>query len=99
VAPPLVNVEAIAEAERQEAAEYLRHVAERLQAQNVQVVFERPEAPPAEAILEHARRIKADVVALTTHGRGGAERLVFGSVADVVLRTADCPVFLVRATD
>jgi nucleotide-binding universal stress UspA family protein len=99
LAPPPTNVEAIAEAERQQATEYLRHLTDRLQGQNLQVVYEKPEGPPAEAILDHARRIKADVIALTTHGRGGAQRLVFGSVADAVLRAADCPVLLVRATD
>jgi nucleotide-binding universal stress UspA family protein len=38
------------------------------------------------------------VIALTTHGRGGLGRLVFGSVNDEVLRKAPCPVLLVRAT-
>src|SRR3981189_1119438 len=39
-----------------------------------------PEESPAEAILEHARRSNTDLIALTTHGRGGLGRLVFGSV-------------------
>ena len=36
---------------------------------------------------------------MTTHGRGGLGRLVFGSVADAVLRSATCPVLLVRVRD
>jgi nucleotide-binding universal stress UspA family protein len=33
---------------------------------------------------------------MTTHGRGGLGRAVFGSVAEAVLRQAPCPVLLVR---
>jgi hypothetical protein len=46
----------------------------------------------------HARRSNSDLIAPTTHGRGGLGRLVFGSAADQVLRKAPCPVLLVRAT-
>jgi nucleotide-binding universal stress UspA family protein len=34
---------------------------------------------------------------MTTHGRTGLSRLLFGSVAEAVLRTADVPVFVLRA--
>jgi nucleotide-binding universal stress UspA family protein len=34
---------------------------------------------------------------MTTHGRTGLKRLLFGSVAEAVLRMADVPVFMVRA--
>jgi nucleotide-binding universal stress UspA family protein len=34
---------------------------------------------------------------MTTHGRTGLRRLLFGSVAEAVLRTAHVPVFVVRA--
>jgi nucleotide-binding universal stress UspA family protein len=44
------------------------------------------------------RRKNTELIALTTHGRGGLGRLVFGSVADEVLRKAACPLLLVRAT-
>jgi nucleotide-binding universal stress UspA family protein len=36
---------------------------------------------------------------MSTHGRGGLGRLVFGSVAQAVLRQAEVPVFLMRATE
>jgi nucleotide-binding universal stress UspA family protein len=35
---------------------------------------------------------------MTTHGRGGLGRLLFGSVAEAVLRQAEIPVFLMRQT-
>jgi hypothetical protein len=33
---------------------------------------------------------------MSTHGRSGVRRLLFGSVAEQVLRQADVPVFLIR---
>ena len=35
---------------------------------------------------------------MTTHGRSGLGRLLFGSVAEAVLRQAEIPVFLMRLT-
>jgi len=36
---------------------------------------------------------------MTTHGRGGLGRLLFGSIAEAVLRQAEIPVFLMRQTN
>jgi nucleotide-binding universal stress UspA family protein len=60
------------------------------------VRHECPEGDAAALILERARATDADLIAMTTHGRGGLGRLVFGSVADAVLRSAPCPILLVR---
>ena len=46
-------------------------------------------------ILGRARSWPADVVVMGTHGRGGFERLVLGSVTEKVLRKAPCPVLAV----
>lgn len=84
------------EAERQEATAYLAALAARLAEVGLTVSTASPEGPAADALVEHARRTGADLIALTTHGRGGLGRLLFGSVADAVLRHAPCPVLLVR---
>ena len=47
---------------------------------------------PAEAIVELAKRSKADLIVMATHGRTGISRLLMGSVAERVVRTATCPV-------
>jgi universal stress protein A len=52
---------------------------------------------PHEAIGEAARRCRADLVVLGTHGRTGVSRLVVGSVAARVIATAPCPVLTVRS--
>jgi nucleotide-binding universal stress UspA family protein len=49
----------------------------------------------ADNILVHARKRGADLVILSTHGRGGLGRWLYGSVADEVLRRADVPLLLV----
>lgn len=53
---------------------------------------------PAAEILDLARALPADILVMGTHGRGGFERLVLGSVAEKVLRKAGCPVLTVPPT-
>ncbi len=50
----------------------------------------------ADEILAVARRERADVVVIATHGSTGLGHLVFGSVAEKVVRHAECPVLTVR---
>ena len=40
-----------------------------------------------------------DIVVMATHGRGGVARLMMGSVADTLVRTARCPVLTIRVPD
>ena len=47
-------------------------------------------------IIKLADEINADMVAISTHGRSGVERWVFGSVAEKVVRSGNTPVLLVR---
>lgn len=49
-----------------------------------------------ESILKEARRVPGSLVVLGTHGHGGFENLVLGSVTEKVLRKAPCPVLTVR---
>ncbi len=51
---------------------------------------------PTDAILETAERDAADLLVMGTHGRGGARRLLLGSVTENVVRQARVPVFVVR---
>ncbi|MCC6551836.1 MAG: universal stress protein [Polyangiaceae bacterium] len=54
---------------------------------------------PAQAIVQLAADVSADLVVVGTHGRTGIRRLVLGSVAETVGRTARCPVWIVRPKD
>jgi nucleotide-binding universal stress UspA family protein len=51
------------------------------------------------AITGCALELEADLIAMTTLGRGGLGRAVLGSVADSVVRHAPCPVLLVRVDE
>lgn len=53
---------------------------------------------PAEAILTAVDELGADTIVMSTHGRSGVMRWVFGSVADKVLRQANVPILLARAS-
>jgi nucleotide-binding universal stress UspA family protein len=53
---------------------------------------------PDEEIVAAARDAGADLIAMSTHGRSGLGRLLFGSVAEQVLRHADVPVLMIRHT-
>jgi nucleotide-binding universal stress UspA family protein len=50
----------------------------------------------ADAIVAHARKWRADLIVMGTHGRRGISRLALGSDADLVARTSPVPVLLVR---
>ncbi|MEZ5286460.1 MAG: universal stress protein [Vicinamibacterales bacterium] len=50
---------------------------------------------PVGAILELARTLPADLIAMGTHGAGGFRHLILGSVTEKVLRQAPCPVLTV----
>ena len=51
--------------------------------------------PPARQILARAKSLAPDLIVIGTHGHGGFQHLVLGSVAEKVLRQAACPVLTV----
>ena len=80
-----------------ELCNYLRGLQSDLAQSGVEVSSEVRFGHPASEIISYARDIKADLIAMCTHGRSGIARWTYGSVADRVLRVAECPVLLVRA--
>jgi nucleotide-binding universal stress UspA family protein len=87
----------IVRAEREAASTYLTGVAERLASWGCAVntmVLE--DVSPRKAIVEYAKSSGADLIAMASHGRGGAKRLLLGSVARGVVRHSPIPVLLFR---
>ena len=83
--------------QQMEAQRYLDTIATRLQSAMVDIRTQVVVAQqPAASILEYARDHAVDLIALATHGRGGAVRLLLGSVADKIVRGASIPVLLYR---
>ena len=85
------------EHKRQEAIEYLRVVAAMPIFEGLSVTTSVRAGQAPDQIIDAARESEADLIAMTTHGRTGLRRLLFGSVAEAVLRTSHVPVFVVRA--
>lgn len=54
------------------------------------------EGRPTQGILQTASDLRADLVLVGTHGRKGLDRLVMGSCAESIVRSATCPVLVVR---
>lgn len=93
-----VEVEDI-EARRTDAEEYLAPIAVELRNKGVRVESRVRRGNTTEEIVAAARETGADLIAMSTHGRGGLGRLMFGSVAQAVLGHVDMPVLLMRATE
>ncbi|HEX5506619.1 MAG TPA: universal stress protein [Thermomicrobiales bacterium] len=79
------------------AERYLGRLAGQLAERGIVVTTEAPRGDAAAAICVAASRSGADLIVMTTHGRGGLGRWVYGAVAEALLRRAPAPILLVRA--
>ena len=61
------------------------------------VLLEAQTGPAADLIVRQAKKARADLIVIGTHGRRGLRRLILGSDAEQIVRTAPVPVMLVRA--
>ncbi len=83
-------------AEQEMCANYLEPLAQRHRSASCEIGVETVAyANVGRAILEVATRHDATLIALATQGLGGAQRLIVGSVADKLIRTATIPVLVV----
>ncbi len=96
--PATVFGELTARAEQSVRESEARTLAQ-LKPSDPQVRFEHQleEGDPVEQILHAAKVNQCDLIVMGTHGRTGLGRLLMGSVAEQVLRKADCPVLTVKA--
>jgi nucleotide-binding universal stress UspA family protein len=61
------------------------------------VLLETITGPAADSIIAQAKKGRADLIVIGTHGRRGVRRLVMGSDAEQVVRQSPVPVLLVRS--
>lgn len=80
---------------REEVLEELRRVADTAGAGSIDATLAAEAGDPARTIVDQAIAIPADLVVMGTHGRGGFDRFMIGSVAEKVLRKVPCPVLTV----
>jgi nucleotide-binding universal stress UspA family protein len=98
VEPVLLPIDEIALGElKRDAEAYLEKVADRMRKRELQVATKvMVESSPAEAIVRQAAELAADVIAMTSHARGGFGTLVLGSVTNQVVRSTIIPVLTYR---
>ena len=87
------------EERRRDAEEYLAPIGDALRARGVATAWAVRRGRPDEEILAAAAESNVDMIAMATHGRTGVGRLLFGSVAEAVLRRSTVPVFLMRTQE
>lgn len=80
-----------------QAQEYLLRMAQSLKDAGYNVQVEAIIGEPAMTIVEHAEKHSVEAIVMSTHGRTGFSRWLFGSVALKVLGSACCPVFIIPA--
>ena len=83
------------EEQREVAEAELVKAGERARAGGLTVETTMKGGHPAREILALADRAQADMLVIGTHGRGGVEHLLLGSVAEKIMRKAACPVLVV----
>ncbi|NDJ59616.1 MAG: universal stress protein [Chloroflexi bacterium] len=77
--------------------QYLNGLRTGLVQRKIEVTTQLLEGPGvAEAICDYVIEANIDLVVMSTHGRSGLARLLFGSVARRVLESVDVPVLLIR---
>ena len=78
------------------ARNYLSNIASvALASSSIRVDFDVIFGDAAQAIVMAARHLKVDAIVMSTHGRSGLSRWLFGSVTNKVLSIAPCPVLVV----
>lgn len=84
---------------RSRVDDYLIKTGETLKKRGVEIRTMVSSGNAADEILKAADEVKADLIAMSTHGRSGWRRLAFGSITDKVLHGSNIPVLMVRAPE
>jgi nucleotide-binding universal stress UspA family protein len=82
----------------EQALAYLAQHTGRLAARGVEATASVVAGEPASGITALARKLKADLIVMATHGHGEMRHVLVGSVTEDVIRQGDTPVLLVRPT-
>jgi nucleotide-binding universal stress UspA family protein len=81
---------------REDGEDALSRVGEMAEDAGVAVETHLVEGSPSREIVRFAEECDVDAIVMGTHGRGGIDRLLLGSVAERVVRAAEVPVTTVR---
>lgn len=91
LSPPAMDRE-----RQEESTAYLKSTTSRLEKEGSCVTYLLRRGGVAETILKVARDMEAQMIAMSTHGRTGMQRLLLGSIAEQVVHDSPIPVLLIR---
>ncbi len=84
--------------DKNQAESYLNSIKARLQQKQIETETRVVVAGPVvDAILQSAEQEKVDLIAMSSHGRGGFARVFYGSVAAGLLQRVDRPLLIIRS--
>lgn len=75
---------------------YLKGIKSKLAKNKILTRTQVPEGNPAEVLIKYAKKNSIDLIIMSTHGHTGFSKWAFGSIAEKVLKGADCPILLVK---
>ncbi len=81
---------------RQEGDEATKYVADKAEAEGLDVERNTVEGHPADEIIKYAEKNSISLIVMGTLGKSGLDRFLLGSVAEKVVRTSKIPVLVVR---
>ena len=82
-----------------EAREYLDKVYQQLKTKKGKVRVELKAGDIAREIIDYAKRTRAGLIAISSHGHSGIAKWVFGSIAHKIVQVSNIPVLVIRATE
>ena len=94
--PDMETLASAVQAQAQHTERYLEEQAAAPRSKGIKVVTAVLLGDPSTQIVKYAQDKGMDLVAISTHGRSGISRMVFGSVAERVVRQGTVPVLLIR---
>ncbi len=84
--------------QKSDAERYLKEKIDYLRERGINARSEIVFGKAGSALTDFAHKNSFDLIIIATHGRSGITRLVWGSVAEHILRTVNAPVLMVRAS-
>lgn len=96
---PMYEIDMDMDAMVADREDYMNGIKQMLAARGLKVSAVVLRGRPADEILHYAANNAVDVIVMTTHGRSGFGKFIYGSVADRVLHGAHIPIMLIRATE
>ena len=93
---PGIGFDDMMQHQREQATEHLGRLVEEQLGKELETEFRIIDGIAHVGIVQLARELEADLIVMTTHGRGFFSHTILGSTTERVVRRAPCPVLVVR---